>query len=131
MSIPLFAQCRDNGKFMTIMPEIDAWWTGFYEADNSLEIMAENFNEHKFGVIVNMTLMRVQWELGFYRAAGRSFGRFDSMLMGRPEWTANKAIATVSTEAEPAKPTGTGKDLVDFQSLSLDWWMGTKLAKNA
>ena len=129
MSIPLLDECRENGKLRAIMPEIDVWWTGFYGDDNSLEMMEENFKEHKFGVIVNMTLMRVQWELGFYRAAGRSFGRFDSLLMGRPKWTANKAITT--TEAELAKPKGTGKDLVVFQSLSLDWWMGTKLAKNA
>ena len=40
----------------------------------------------------NAILMHVQWQFGFYYAAGKSFGRFDSLLMGRPKWNANKAI---------------------------------------
>jgi len=106
------------------MPEIDAWWTDAYGADNSLEMIEENFKEHKFGVILNAILMRAQWELGFYHAAGKSFGRFDSMLLGRPEWTAIKAAEPVMTEAK--KDHGQGKDLVKFQSFYMDFVEGTK-----
>ena len=92
LSEPLFANCIDNGKFQVVMPEIDAWWTGFYEADNSLQMLKENFEQNKVMIKANAILMHVQWQFGFYYAAGKSFGRFDSLLMGRPKWNANKAI---------------------------------------
>ena len=129
MSEPLFAECLENGKIQVVMPEIDAWWTGFYESNDALTELKDNFERNKLRIKANAVLMHVQWQLGFYYAAGKSFGRFDRLLMGPPKWTANKAENKVEPVEE--KTRGTGQDYVTFSTGGLDAWFGTDLKKNA
>jgi len=126
LSAPLLVPCEANGKYRAVKAEMDAWYGDFYGQNDIEGMLMENFKEHWFGVLFNMGFMRVCWELGFYHAAGKSFGRYDRMLMGYPKWTAAKAIAAPEpTEKMVVK--GSGKDLVTFQSWGTDYAWGTKL----
>ena len=74
-----------------------------------------------------MALIKLQWNLGYYRAAGKSLGRFDKFLMGHPQWDALPAM-----QALPAQKIneGKGKQLTEFQAVSFDFGHGTKLTKD-
>ena len=49
--------------------------------------MMENLEEHKWKVKFDVLAMRVQWTLGMYYHAGKSYGRFWKHLMGEPTWS--------------------------------------------
>jgi len=124
-SMPLLEACNDVGKFKVASAEIEAWWTGFFKQEDALGTINHNFKMHPLRAMAEMALIRIQWELGFYRAAGRSYGRFDRLLMGRPEWNAMPAI-----EAPQVKAEGRGQDLVTFQAYGFDAMWGFDLRKD-
>ena len=98
-SMPLLEGCASNGKWQIASAEIDAWWTGFFAGEQQEweAKMIENFWRHPVLTMANMALIKIQWNFGYYRAAGKSLGRFDKFLMGHPQWDAFKALPVTST----------------------------------
>lgn len=89
--------------------------------------MIENFKRHPLLVMGNMALIKLQWNLGYYRAAGKSLGRFDKFLMGHPQWDALPAMEALPVQKINA---GKGKLLSEFQAVSFDFGHGTKISKD-
>ena len=60
------------------------WWTDFWSQPNAQQIAEETIKKNEEAVGIAVLSMQASWKYGDYVNAGKAYGDFWGLLMGRP-----------------------------------------------
>lgn len=76
--------CGKIDKVAVAGQQLANWWYTFWDQEDGDEITEANFEANQGQVMMHVLALRTDWELGFYYDAGKRFGKFWNILMGKP-----------------------------------------------
>ena len=78
--------CGKIDKVAVAGQQLENWWSNFWDQEDADAISEANFEANEGKGIMDILKLRADWELGYYYDAGKRFGEFWNILIGKPEW---------------------------------------------
>ena len=76
--------CGKIDKVSVAGQQLANWWFTFWDQEDADAISEANFEANQGKGIVDILKLRADWELGYYYDAGKRFGEFWNILIGKP-----------------------------------------------
>merc|ERR1712156_65709 len=76
--------CGKIDKVAVAGQQLEHWWSTFWAQEDADDLCTANFEAHQGEGIMKVLKLRTDWELGFYYDAGKQFGKFWNILIGKP-----------------------------------------------
>ena len=122
--------CAKLPKVAIAGKQLQMWWETFWAQEDADNICDSNYSKNYNKSNANIVAVRFDWELGYYYDAGKRFGKFWNVLMGKPQWEFDDQLEQVAFDAVPADTSYfNGNTMAIFQGKALAYLFNEDLTE--